>query len=114
MKGILFLAGAILFEVFGSTMLKFSHGFTILLPSIGVVLGFLISFTFFGHALKSIPLSTAYAVWAGLGTAITACVGVLLFSEDLSLLKVLALVTIITGIFILNKSKDHEEQKEGR
>lgn len=112
MKGILFLAGAILFEVIGSTMLKFSNGFTIMLPSLGVILGFMTSFTFFGYALKSIPLSTAYAVWAGVGTALTACVGVILFQENINLLKILALLTIIAGIVFLNKSKDPKEKKE--
>lgn len=111
MKSIVFLGLAILFEVFGSTMLKISEGFTVLYPSIGVVVGYLASFTLLGFALKSLPLSSAYAVWSGLGTALTAIVGVMLFNEGMSFSKVLALLFIIVGIVILNKSNDYSKQK---
>lgn len=112
MKNVLFLALAILFELFGTTMLKLSNGFTVLLPSLGVIVGFLISFTFFGMALKGIDLSTAYAVWSGLGTALTACVGVILFGEGFSFLKVIALLLIIAGVVVLNKSNDVPKQAD--
>lgn len=115
MKSAFFLAFAILFEVFGSTMLKLSNGFTVLLPSIGVAVGFLTSFTFLGLALKEIALSTAYAIWSGLGTALTACIGIFMFREEISLLKVIALLFIIAGVVILNQSKDGaESQKQKR
>lgn len=104
MKNGLFLAAAILFEVFGTTMLKLSNGFTVLFPSLGVIVGFLISFSFFGLALRGIALSTAYAIWSGIGTALTACVGIILFAEGIGLLKVVALLLIIAGVVILNKS----------
>ena len=86
-KGFLFLLLAILSEVFGTTMLKISEGFSILLPSMGVIAGYLASFYFLGMSLKSIPLSSAYAIWSGLGTAFTAAIGVVLFHEEISLLR---------------------------
>jgi multidrug transporter EmrE-like cation transporter len=92
MKSFVYLGLAILFEVFGSTMLKLSKGLTVLTPSIGVAIGFLVSFAFFGFALKKLELSTAYAIWSGLGTAATAGVGVLLFQEALGFLKIIALL----------------------
>ncbi len=112
MKSSLFLAVTILFEVFGSAMLKISEGFTVLLPSLGGVIGYAASFYYFGLALKCIPLSTAYAVWAGLGTALTAFVGILLFNEDISFLKAVAFITIIVGVVILHNSKEENVQKE--
>lgn len=114
MKSALFLGVAILFEVFGSTMLKLSNGFTVLLPSIGVVIGFVMSFILLGLALREIALSTAYAIWSGLGTALTACIGFIIFFEKMSVLKVVALLLIIFGVVILNKSKetDNTHQQE--
>lgn len=112
MKNALFLAAAILFEVFGTTMLKLSNGFTVLFPSLGVIAGFLISFSFFGLALKGIDLSTAYAIWSGVGTALTACVGIILFEEGIGLLKVIALLLIIAGVVVLNKSNDDPEKEQ--
>lgn len=112
MKSALYLALAILFEVFGSTMLKLSNGFTAIFPSIGVVVGFLASFTLLGLSLKKIALSTAYAIWSGVGTALTACIGIILFREEIGSLKVLALVLIILGVVILNKSKEIPESEK--
>lgn len=109
-NGLLFLLLAILSEVFGTTMLKISEGFSILLPSMGVIAGYLASFFFLGISLKSIPLSSAYAIWSGLGTAFTAAIGVVLFHEEISLLKVLAMLFIIVGVVILNKSRDYGQQ----
>lgn len=105
MRGALYLSLAIILEVFGSTMLKFSEGFTVLLPSIGVAVGFLGSFTFLSFALKSISLSSAYATWAGIGTALTAIIGMLVFEEHFSLMKGAALIFVIVGIVLLNKSQ---------
>lgn len=106
-RSFLFLGLAIICEVFGTTMLKLSEGFTLLYPSLGVAIGFLTSFTFLGLSLKGIPLSTAYAIWSGLGTAFTAVIGVVIFAEHLSFLKVLALSFIIAGVVILNKAKEY-------
>lgn len=108
-QAVMFLTLAILTEAFGSTMLKFSDGFTILWASIGVAAGFLISFVCMSFALKHIPLSTAYATWSAIGTALTAIIGVLLFAEHLSGMKVFALALVIGGIVILNKSRSTEE-----
>ncbi len=112
MKNVLFLALAIFFEVCGTTMLKLSNGFTVLFPSLGVIVFFSTSFAFFGLALKRIALSTAYAVWSGVGTALTACVGIALFGEGMSLLKVVALLLIIVGVVILNKSNDGTKEEQ--
>lgn len=70
MKVFLFLAVAIVSEVFGTSMLKVSNGFTKVLPSIKVVLGFASAFFFLSKASQHIQLSTAYAIWSGVGTAL--------------------------------------------
>lgn len=112
MKGILFLGIAIVFEVFGSVMLKLSTGFTVLFPSLGVIIGFLASFVFLGLSLKSLPLSSAYAIWSGLGTALTACAGVFLFGESIGFLKFFALSLIVAGVFVLNGSQENKQTQQ--
>lgn len=109
MRGILYLALAIVCEAFGSTMLKLSQGFSLPEPSIGVLIGLVASFLFLSLSLKSIALSSAYATWSGVGTALTAIIGVILFHENISVLKIVALCLIIIGIIMINKSKVEAE-----
>lgn len=105
MKYYLILFISILFEIFATSMLKLSDGFTNLIPSIALVIGFGISFTLLIISLKFIPLSIAYSIWAGLGTAGTALVGMFLFNEILSGLNVFGLMIIIVGVVIMNLEK---------
>lgn len=112
MKYFIYLGFAICFEVFGSTMLKMSEGFTLIWPSLGVIVGFLISFICLGLSLNGLALSNAYAIWAGLGTAFTAIVGVMIFHEEMNLLKVLAILFIVVGVIVLNKSQGKTEDKQ--
>ncbi|MFP4975727.1 DMT family transporter [Paenibacillus sp. CN-4] len=102
LKGFLFLAVSIVSEVFGSTMLKSTHGFTRIWPSLGVILGYGIAFYSLSYALKAMPLSTAYAIWSGVGTALTAMIGVLVYKEVLSWQAVVGLILIIAGVVFLN------------
>lgn len=112
MKSALYLFFAILFEVCGSTMLNLSNGFTDFLPSLASIISFIASFACLGLALNGIPLSTAYAIWAGLGTALTACIGIIFFGEAIGALKIVALTFIVIGVVVLNKSHEHGEEQE--
>ncbi|MGM0888594.1 MAG: DMT family transporter [Bacillota bacterium] len=96
-----FLAIAILSEVFGSSMLKVSNGFKRLFPSIGVVIGMGLAFYCLSLSLITIPLGTAYAIWSGIGTALTALVGVIVYKESFNLKIFLGLVLIIGGVVVL-------------
>lgn len=95
-------------------MLKYANGFTVLLPSIGVVVGYMISFTLMGFALKVIPLNVAYAIWSGLGLALTTVVSLLLFGEELNLLAVLALALIVAGVVSLSGAEGSSRAEEKR
>lgn len=99
-----FLAIAILSEVFGSSMLKISNGFKRLFPSIGVVIGMGLAFYCLSLSLITIPLGTAYAIWSGIGTALTALVGVIAYKESFNVKKFLGLVLIIGGVVVLKLS----------
>jgi multidrug resistance protein EbrA len=98
------LATAIICEVFGSSMLKVSNGFKKILPSIGVLLGMGSAFYCLSLALSTIPLGTAYAIWSGVGTALTALIGVIIYKENFNLKKLLGLILIIGGVVIMKIS----------
>jgi multidrug resistance protein EbrA len=98
------LATAIICEVFGSSMLKVSNGFKRIFPSIGVILGMGFAFYSLSLALKTIPLGTAYAIWSGVGTALTAIIGVVIYKENFNRKKFLGLLLIIGGVIIMKLS----------
>lgn len=64
-------------------MLKMSEGFTQILPTIGVIIGFIIAFYSLSISLRVLPLSLAYAIWAGVGTVLTAIVGIVIWGIHL-------------------------------
>lgn len=103
----LFLALAIASELLGSTSLKLSQGFTRLIPSVFVVLGFGAAFYFLSQALRTIPLSISYAVWSGVGTAATVLIGVWLFKESFDMMKAAGIVAILVGVVLLNLKGAH-------
>ena len=95
------LSLAILLELSGTTCLKLSHGFTRLFPSIGVVCFYMGSFALMAQSLKTLEVGIVYAIWAGVGTALIAIVGVLAFGESVTTLKILGLLMIIGGTILL-------------
>ena len=92
----LVLAG--LFETGWAVGLKYTHGFTRLWPSVGTVAAMVASFLLLAHAMRTLPVGTAYAVWTGIGTAGAFIVGVFLFGETVSLPRLLFLAMILVGI----------------
>lgn len=103
----LLLMGAIVLEVCGTTLMKLSDGFTKLWPSLGMVAGYLGAFALLTLTLKTMPVSTAYAIWAGVGTALVALVGVVLLSEPFGWTKLSAIGLIVAGVVVLNLSGAH-------
>mgnify|MGYP003413512621 CR=1 FL=1 len=102
-KPYIYLSISIITEVFAASMLKLSNGLTEYMPLIGVALGYGISFYMLGIVLKYMPLSIAYAIWAGAGTMCTAIVSIVFFGEVFTLIKVLGVVVIVGGIILINK-----------
>ncbi len=93
---LLFVAG--LLEICWAIGLKYSEGFTRLWPSAGTLVAMAASFGCLAQALKTIPVGTGYAVWTGIGAAGTAILGMVLFAESASTIKVLSLLCIVLGI----------------
>lgn len=102
MNGYLLLAAAIFMEIISTSLLKFSAGFTKILPSVCFVLGMGLSFYALSQALLHIPLNVAYAIWSGVGTALTALIGVLLWKEHIDLYGMIGIALIIAGVVVLN------------
>jgi quaternary ammonium compound-resistance protein SugE len=92
----LILAGV--FEVTWACAMKYSDGFTVVLPTIITAVGYIASAIFLSLALRQLPLGTAYAMWTGFGIVGTSILGVLLFQEKLSLPQVVCICLIVIGI----------------
>ena len=100
----LWLIVAIGFEVAGTTMMKLSEGFSKPVPSIAMGIFYLLSLGALTMALKRIDVGVAYAIWAGLGTALIAAIGVVLFGESMGVLKLVSIALIILGVVGLHLS----------
>jgi multidrug resistance protein EbrB len=111
-KGYIALGISIISEVFGTTMLKLSAGFTNWLPAIGVIASFALAYYCLSICLQTTPLSLAYGIWAGVGTALTALVGVVLWRDPFSILTLIGLITIIGGVALLNASDSPKKVME--
>jgi quaternary ammonium compound-resistance protein SugE len=93
---ILVLAG--LFEVGWAIGLKYTEGFTRLLPTVWTVLAMIISLSLLGIAMKSLPVGTAYSVWVGVGAVGTVILGVVLLDEPANAARLISVALIIAGI----------------
>lgn len=92
------LAVAGVLEVVWACAMKYSEGFSKIVPSVITVIGFFLSAVFLSLAVKKLPLGTAYAIWTGFGTVGTFALGVYLFQEHFSIPKVVCILLILSGI----------------
>ena len=93
---ILFFAG--LSEIGWAVGLKYTEGFTRVVPSVLTITCMLVSIGLLGLALKTLPLGTAYAIWTGIGTIGTALLGIMLFGESASAVRLACIGLILAGI----------------
>lgn len=103
-----YLIVAIVFEIGGTSALKMSHGFAHTVPSVLIFPAYAISFVFLALAVKIIPISVAYAVWSGVGTALIAAIGILWFREPVTMSKLVFLGIIVFGVVGLQLSGNAE------
>jgi quaternary ammonium compound-resistance protein SugE len=92
----LFVAG--LFEVTWAIGLKYTDGFSRLVPSLLTVAAMALSLALLSLALKTLPIGTAYAVWTGIGAVGTAALGIYLFGEPATMARISSIALIIAGI----------------
>ena len=96
--GWIYLLGAGLSEIGWAIGLKYTHGFTRPLPTVLTVLSMIVSLGLLGLALKTLPLGTAYAVWTGIGTVGTVVLGIVLFGEAATAMRLACVGLILAGI----------------
>ena len=92
----LFVAG--LFEVGWAIGLKYTQGFTRLVPTALTLASMVVSLGLLGLALKTLPVGTAYAIWTGIGTIGTAALGIVLLGESAGALRLACISLIVAGI----------------
>ena len=93
---ILFVAG--LFEIGWAVGLKYTEGFTRLWPTVWTAVALIASMALLGLSLRTLPLGTAYAVWTGIGTVGTAILGIVLFREPATAMRLICIALILAGI----------------
>ncbi|MFF6801416.1 SMR family transporter [Streptomyces sp. NPDC012616] len=105
--GYLTLAGAIAAEVAATTAMKYSEGFSKLWPALLTAVGYVLSFLLLAQTLKTVGIGAAYAIWAGAGTAAIALIGLVLFGEALTPVKIAGVLLIVGGVVLLNLGGAH-------
>lgn len=96
-----YLLIAIATEVVATTALKSSDGFTRLVPSAIVIIGYGLSFYFFALTLRTIPTGVAYAIWSGVGMVLIALLGLIVHHQKLDLPAVAGMTLIIAGVAVM-------------
>jgi small multidrug resistance pump len=100
--GYLYLAIAIIAEVIATSALKSSEEFTKLVPSLIVIVGYIVAFYFLALVLKTVPIGIAYAIWAGMGIVLVAIVGAVIFKQIPDLAALIGMTLIIAGVLVMH------------
>jgi quaternary ammonium compound-resistance protein SugE len=102
----LYLVLAGLSEIGWAVGLKYTQGFTRLVPSVLTIISMIVSLALLGLALRNLPLGTAYAIWTGIGTVGTAIFGIMVLGESASALRLACIALIVSGIVGLKLVSD--------
>ncbi|MEG3954725.1 multidrug efflux SMR transporter [Microcoleus sp. herbarium2] len=98
----IYLMLAVVLEAAGTIYMKFSEGFTKVVPSVLMLVFYGISFIFLNLAIKKLDVSVAYSIFSGLGIALVAIGGIFFFKDPLTVFRIAAISLIIIGVVILN------------
>lgn len=96
-----FLAVAIIAEVIGTSALKASEGFSKTIPSIVTVVAYGAAFYCLSITLKTVPVGVAYAIWSGVGVALIAIVGWIMFGQKLDAAAIIGMGLIVAGVVVM-------------
>jgi small multidrug resistance pump len=107
MIGWIFLALAIGFEVAAATCMKLSEGLTRVWPSVLMVVFYILCFLAMIKSLEYLQIGVVYAIWAGIGTAAIAVIGVMMFDDTMPWIKILGIGLIICGVALVNLGGTH-------
>lgn len=96
-----YLVIAIIAEVIATSALKPSAGFTRIIPSIVVVIGYGVAFFLLSLTLKSLPIGIVYAIWSGVGIALISFIGFFVFKQKLDFPAIIGIIFIIIGVIVI-------------
>jgi small multidrug resistance pump len=102
MTGLIYLGIAIVGEVIATSFLRASAGFTQLVPSIVVVVGYGVTFYFFSLALQTIPVGIGYAIWSGAGIVLISIIAYFVHGQSLDLPALIGMGLILAGVLVIN------------
>lgn len=105
--GFAYLGVAIALEVFGTSMLRSTESFSRLWPSVACLGAYALSIVGLSLAVRSLSVGTAYAIWAGVGTALVVAISTVFLHEPLTAAKTAGLALIVGGVVLLNLSGAH-------
>ncbi len=97
----IFLGLAIISEVIATTSLKSTEGFTKLIPSVIVVVGYTAAFYFVSLTLDTLPVGIVYAIWSGVGIALVAIISVIILDQKIDAGAVVGMGLIISGVIVM-------------
>jgi small multidrug resistance pump len=97
-----YLAISILAEVIATSALKASEGFTRVLPSAVVAIGYVVSFYFLSLTLKVLPVGIVYAIWSGIGILLISAIGWVLYGQKLDAAAIAGMSLIVAGVLVVN------------
>lgn len=90
-----------LFAIVWASAMKQSHGFTRLWPSVITGVGMLVSFGLLASAMRVLPLGTAYTIWTGIGAVGAFVVGIIVFGEAMTAMRILAAALVVSGLVLM-------------
>ena len=102
MKPYIYLLGAVVCEVIGTMLLPLSKNFSKLIPSIALLVAYILAFYLLTFALKEIPIAIVYSTWAGLGVMLISILGKFLYGQVLQWQTVVGLILIVIGVILVN------------
>lgn len=107
------LSVSIILEVFGTTMMKLSEGFSAPLFTALTLAGYLVSFTLLTFTLKHLPLGLVYGIWGGVGTVLTAAIGIIAWGDPFNVITCVGIALVVGGVVLLNQgTQELEDARE--
>lgn len=101
-QGYIYLALAILGEVIATSALKAANGFSEIIPSILVVIGYGVAFYYLSLSLKTIPLGISYAIWSGVGVVAVSIIGWVYYKQALDIAALIGMAMILGGVLVIH------------
>lgn len=108
------LSVSIILEVFATTMMKLSEGFSVPLFTALTLAGYLVSFTLLTFTLKHLSLGLVYGIWGGVGTVLTAAIGIVAWGDPFNWITCVGIALVVGGVVLLNQGTQEIEDRRAK